>query len=293
MAGGFRITLPPLELVPGKERFPCWIFPLRVDGPSRIVGGAVMRAGDGMHHGNITTRPLTGDETIRPCPKDEKGSEAVDIARGGVVLFGSSTQFDGPEEWQHFPEGMGYRLPAGQEIVARMHYLNASTKTVTASPTYEWFTIEESSLKQELTPFAWWMTSFELPPRTTTTAAADCMLPDPGQHIVTVLPHMHSLGRALRAHFVGGPLDGTLFLDSPGYDPSSGVMVQYDPPVDLSQGMGLGFSCTWNNTLDKTVVEGTGDNEMCMLFGYSWPRKASYSLIATQSGTCSSVGTPP
>ena len=28
-------------------------------------------------------------------------------------------------------------------------------------------------------------------------------------------------------------------------------------------------------TLDKTITEGIGDNEMCMLFGYAWPPTAT------------------
>ena len=64
--GGFRITLPPMTLAPGQERHACWVFPLQRTGPSRIVGGAVLRTMPGMHHGNITTRPRTGDG-VRSC----------------------------------------------------------------------------------------------------------------------------------------------------------------------------------------------------------------------------------
>jgi hypothetical protein len=53
-------------------------------------------------------------------------------------------------------------------------------------------------------------------------------------HVVSVLPHMHALGTGHRAGFVGGPRDGQLWLDSPGYDPENGVLMQFDPPIDLS-----------------------------------------------------------
>ena len=39
VVGGFSIQLPEEVLEPGDEVFPCWIFPLEVSGPSRIVGG--------------------------------------------------------------------------------------------------------------------------------------------------------------------------------------------------------------------------------------------------------------
>src|SRR5262245_11743026 len=67
VVGGFKIDLPPLTLMPGEEREPCYIFPLKIQGPSRLVGGGSLTVGPGMHHGNITTHPKTG-EGIRECP---------------------------------------------------------------------------------------------------------------------------------------------------------------------------------------------------------------------------------
>ena len=61
-----------------------------------------------------------------------------------------------------------------------------------------------------------------------------------------------------------------------GYDPTNGVMQVYDPPIDLSQGDGSSFACTWDNTTDQTIVEGTGINEMCMMFGYGYPGATTY-----------------
>src|SRR5947207_1098002 len=106
--GGFGVALPALTLMPGEERFPCYVFPIDLAGPSRVIGGASLAVGPGMHHGNLTSRPATGTG-IRACtPDDAAGGSDTDIARGGQVLFASSTQVTG-EEWQTFPTGMGYR----------------------------------------------------------------------------------------------------------------------------------------------------------------------------------------
>src|SRR5207244_13286131 len=50
--GGFTAAIPPRTLVPGEEAFPCWIFPIDLQGTSRLVGGASLTVGPGMHHGN-------------------------------------------------------------------------------------------------------------------------------------------------------------------------------------------------------------------------------------------------
>ena len=108
-------------------------------------------------------------------------------------------------------------------------------------------------------------------------------------HVVSVLPHMHKLGTAFRAGFLGGPDDGQVWLDSPGYDPERTVIRQYEPSVDLGQGAGAWFECRWHNTLDQELHYGIGDNEMCILFGYAWPVPASYSVLA-KAGHCVTFG---
>ncbi len=291
--GGFTIQLPSVTLMPGDEILPCYIFPLELSGPSHIVGGATLDTTPGLHHGNITTRPKTGDG-MRNCSDADSagGSEALDIINGGAVLFGSSTQFVG-QEWQSFPAGMGYRIKDGYEIVARMHYLNATSSPMTVAPSYQWYTIDEAALTQELAPFIWEYTQFSIPPGATLTVTGDCTFPfdTHPMHLVNVLPHMHKLGIEFDAGVTGGPMNGQLFLKSPGYNPDQGVLTQYDPAIDLSNVEGVTFACTWRNTLDQTVVEGVGNNEMCMMFGYAYPPSAAYSALAGP-GSCV-MSTPP
>lgn len=289
VVGGFSIEIPEMQLAPGQEIEPCWIFPLELTGPSRVVGGAVLRTPPGMHHGNITTRPKTG-EGIRPCPAGDTDS-GLDVINGGMVLFASSTQLSG-EEWYRFPDGHGYRVKEGHEIVARMHYLNPTDVALPIAPRYEWFAIDETRLVNELSPFVWTYQKFEIAPNAELTVTGDCRLPnDHPMHVVTVLPHMHALGTALSAGYVGGSFDGQRFLDSPGYNPEKGVLMQYEPAVDLTDATGIQFSCTWRNTHAKTIVEGVGDNEMCIVFGFAWPADKSFNALAN-SGGCVMVPTP-
>ena len=282
--GGFSIQLPDAVLEPGEETTPCWLFPLEIDGPSRFVNAAVLRTGPGLHHGNITTRPKTG-EGIRPCEEQTGlgGSEALDIVKGGSVLFGSTTQLVG-EEWRHFPNDMAYRIKDGYEIVARMHYLNSSAKAVTVAPSYEWYTIAESEVTEELGPIFWTIGGFEIPPRSEHTVSAECYFDQP-MAIVEAMPHMHKLGTHFGATVLGGPNGGSAFLDEKGYDPD-GAIRTFDPAIDLAGSDGVSFSCTWNNTFDKVIEEGIGDDEMCMLFGYAYPAKHASSAFATTTGQC-------
>jgi hypothetical protein len=288
VVGTFAVKLPAVTLQPGQELEPCYIFPLALAGPSHIVGGAKVVTARGMHHGDLTTRKQTTEGTdtgkgYRECPPgDSFVGLGLDVASGGAVLFGSTTQIQG-EEWWSFPQGMGYRIKDGFEIVARMHYLNVTDKPLTIEPAYEWYTIDEAKVTQEIAPFAWVYKEFTVPPKSELTVTGECRFPA-GMRVVSVLPHMHKLGRRFQAKFLGGPLDGTAFLDAKGYDPEKTTISQYEPAIDLGQGEGATFSCAWNNTLDKPVTWGIGDNEMCVLFGYAYPPNAAYSLLASKSG---------
>jgi hypothetical protein len=281
--GGFQIDVPPITLMPGEEQFPCFLFPLAIDGPSRVVGGAQMVSGAGLHHANVTTRKESGTG-IRQCESSNPGDEIIDVLAGGTVLFGSSTQHIG-SEWLSFPKGMGYQVQEGYEIAAHLHYLNASSQPVTVTPHFEWYTIDEKQVSQIVVPFAWDHDKFTIPPKSVYTVSADCEFPGP-MKIVSALPHMHKLGTALTASFLGGPLAGKPFIDSKGYDPQDGVLLQFDPPLDLSQADGVTFSCTWDNTFDEPITFGYGKNEMCILFGYGYPAVSTYSTLAGDNGSC-------
>lgn len=295
VVGGFSMTMPKVTLMPGEEKSICWAGPMVINGPSHMVGGAVLRVGKGLHHGNVTTRPKrsTTVDKVAPCPKETTGAlggEGQDVIDGGSVLFGSTTQVAG-EEWQSFPEGMAFKVKDGFEIAARMHYLNATKEPIEIAPVYEWFTIEESKVKTELSPFFWLYKDINIAPHTKHTVSANCVLPTP-MKIVTLMPHMHKLATGFTAGYVGGPLDGQKFLESKGYDPDRGLIMQWDPAVDTAQGEGISFSCSWENTFDKTIVEGIGDNEMCMAFGYGYPAGKVYTLLGNAGGLCPAISPP-
>ncbi len=291
VVGGFEAQMPEMTLQPGEETYPCMIVPLELVGPSHVVGGGFVETGPGMHHGNITARKRTG-EGVRPCPADQGvlGGEADDVLHGGSVLFGSTTQLAGTE-WRVFPDGMGYPIEDDAEIVLRMHYLNATAEPITLAPRYEWFTIDEAKVTHLLGPFIWQYENFHIPPHSELTVTADCPIPRP-TFMVDLMPHMHKLATRFYASFYGGEHGGEIFLDTPGFNPD-GLIRSFDPALDFTGADGFTFSCTWNNTFDKEIVEGTGDNEMCMLFGYAYPYDAAFTALASPGGACLTVGLPP
>jgi len=293
VVGGFSAdfgdpALPAITLQPGQELFPCIIFPLNLTGPSHVVGGGLLTPQPGLHHGNIVTAPIPAGTTLTapmPCPNVDPTNpgntqtELGSVLQGGSVLFASTTQIQKPE-WRSFPPGMGFRIKDGFEIIAFMHYLNTTTQPLTIAPKYQWFTIDESKLTQELYPFFWQLTNFSIPPHTQQTFIGQCDLPTTPTNmmVVNALAHMHQLGTALNVSYVGGPWDGKNWFETPGYSTTTSLQLQYAPAANITAGTGIRMECTWNNVTDQTIVEGTGINEMCMMFGYSYPAQSTYTF---------------
>ena len=260
-----------------------------MQGPSRLIGGASLVVGRGLHHGNITSRKKTG-EGVRPCSGGSDFGVIGEVLDGGTVLFVSTTQHEGAE-WQNFPPGNAFPLRADQEIVARMHYLNAGPEPLTVAPRYHWYTVDEKSVVHRLAPFVWDNREIAIPPGATVTASAECNFGQ-GMNVVSILPHMHRMGRGLTASYVGGAPANRPFFESKGFDPDKSLIQQFDPPIDLGRGDGVRFACTWSNVSDKPLEWGLGDNEMCMVFGYAWPPESAYSTTVS-SGKCVYVTVPP
>ena len=77
-----------------------------------------------------------------------------------------------------------------------------------------------------------------------------------------------------------------------GLSVAAGVMLRYEPAVDLSQGDGMRFGCSWRNPSDQAIGEGVGVNEMCILFGYAWPPEQSFSVLASGGNACVALAPP-
>src|SRR5687767_6551466 len=92
VVGGFSMAMPKVTLMPGEEKSYCFAAPINMTGSSFMVGGAVLRVGPGMHHGNVTTRPQRvtkpggGVVACGPSTAGAIGGEGQDVIDGGSVL---------------------------------------------------------------------------------------------------------------------------------------------------------------------------------------------------------------
>ena len=55
------------------------------------------------------------------------------------------------------------------------------------------------------------------------------------------------------------------------------------PPRSLAPPTKMRFGCTYHNTKDTQLVYGLGEQEMCILFGYLFPREEQFAAVKLEA----------
>lgn len=286
---GFRIVVPPRELEPGDEVTTCVSWPMP-DVTNRIVYAARLYTTPGLHHSNVIAKPEDPDTGPQPYPRCN--TDAADpfarIGEGVIpdVLFANSTQVEGAETLA-FPAGHGFHIDVEDEIVTGLHLLNPTGETERAEIVYDFFTMPEEELTDEVTPFVMEVQHFLVNIGETAQVGGTCDVY--GGDIVTLMPHTHRYAVDFTVQTVaGGEVVDEIYRGG-GYDLDSDIQL-YEPALSLDGIDQLRFHCTYRNTSDHSLVRGVGDQEMCVLFGYLTPPSAQFvGQLPSSDGACLSL----
>lgn len=82
------------------------------------------------------------------------------------------------EETLAFPPGKGYRIDTSREIATDIHLLNTTGLEPRVEVVYDFFTMPEGEIVDEMAPFALSVNDFVIPPHTTGDVGATCVTGD-------------------------------------------------------------------------------------------------------------------
>ena len=266
---GFRIMAPPRLLQPGEEDLFCLSWPYPTFQNEIIYAGRLYTT-PGLHHSNLIAKPIDADTGPNPYPGCHPGaSDPFSDIGSGVpdVLFASSTQVTG-EETLAFAPGMGFRVDKTREIVTNIHLLNTSSEPLLVEVAYDFFTMPEAELENEVAPFTMQVDDFLIPPHSKQTIGSTCKVF--GGNVVSVMPHTHDLRRSFTVDLLDYEGKARDTVSYGAFDASSDIK-QFHPPLSLEGIESIRFACAFDNTTDHDVVYGIGEDEMCILFGYMYP----------------------
>lgn len=232
---------------------------------------------DGLyHHSNWLFVP----ETVFTQPDgawgcSQGGFDEVSAAALGGVLFAQTTQ--ARAETQKFPQGAAVRVPAYSRVIGSVHLLNSSPGEASTTFRMSVRSIPDAEVTRPLAPFRLSYYDLRLPAQRSSEFSSDCGLRQAYEkfkqqpfsfRLYYALPHYHHLGTAFRLSVFGGPQNGRRIFESEKSLGDPGGQI-FDPPLELSDSDGLSFTCRFHNPSDAVVKWGIGDQEMCVMLGFS------------------------
>lgn len=165
-----------------------------------------------------------------------------------------------------FPADTGIRLNAGDVVVMQVHY-NLANGAPVADRTEARLMYAATPVAKEAVLFPISTQQFTIPPNSLgTTAKASFTMPVGQATLYGVLPHMHNLGRSIRARNL---TTGQCLIDIPAWHFHWQQSYEYAQPVTFNAGETVEVECVWDNPTAATVTYGEGSaEEMCMAFFY-------------------------
>jgi len=223
----------------------------------------------GTHHTALTYGPPAGpDRAPGPCDPDE--SQQFPFYASGV----NTNELT-------LPEGVGVRIPAGQQIHLNLHVFNNSDVAIDGIGGVEILEVPVADVVHEAEIFISGSFGFQIPQNQMYSYGSKCRI-QAEQHVFAVFPHMHQLGRHMKVELSVGGEQRTLSDQAYRFEDQRFNLF---PEITLRPGDEIATTCTWfyPTTLGGPPVIGFGQSsreEMCSAIMMRYPR-----LIAVDDDT--------
>jgi hypothetical protein len=270
----FEIASPDIMLTAGQEVTYCYYFHT----PNKqtiAVNKWVSELAPGSHHMIMFLNP-GGSQPADGTLDQNCGFGGSAGGVGNLPVWTYATQTEHQEE--DLPSDDGAGKPLAQNIAAgvagyfQMHYLNATTGTLTAHVDLKAYALAAGTSYTETDAYVTYNNDIKIPPNATNfVVTASC--PVPALKFWTMSTHSHKQSVATQV------MDGSSMIFSSKDWQHPGAQNWNAPTFyTFSQPM-LTWSCTYDNTgsnAGTTVVAGPSalTNEMCMATGYYFPATA-------------------
>jgi hypothetical protein len=175
-----------------------------------------------------------------------------------------------------FPDGVGHKLTAGEQLVLQLHLLNAAAEAVTDRVEIVMHRSHAADPRPVGT-YVFGTLNVMLPPAQQSQIRGVCELEEKVE-LIAAFPHMHLLGQSLR--FETGPSEAALeqvFERNP-YDFDDQALT----PIELTLDVGdfARVTCDYDNPYQQPITFGESTtNEMCFFVGLATDREGVSSCM--------------
>jgi hypothetical protein len=198
---------------------------------------------------------LSAESSSQP---DNPGYPCNVLSNHSTLLFASGV---GTDEFL-FPEGVGIRVPAGQQLQLNVHLFNASEKPISGTSGVTGRKVDSVAVEAEFT-FAGTF-DIDIPQGAEDHPESGGCSIEQDATILNWWPHMHQLGTHMKID-----VNGDVVHDEPFY---FAEQKNYPASLNVTSGDTITVTCTYDGHPDREVGWGDGSNEeMCFAGFYRYP----------------------
>lgn len=266
------LSFPSTAVAAQVEQTQCVVMRLGNKAPLHI-GAVHNKLGDASHH-LIVYRVNDTVEKTTPFPC-KPFSDTLDPAKGAPLMV---TQRK--DDLLTLPNGVAYSVEANQMMRLEMHYINASATTKNVTATSELIPISDDDFHDEAGFLFIGNPDIRLAPKSAAKLGPSFFqVPQElsGVKFFAITGHEHQLGTNVQISMSLNDTDpGKMVYDVPNWMWSEPKTEFFEQPFTVPNNGGFTFTCSWNNTTDKSVKFGESANdEMCFFWAYYYPSQGA------------------
>lgn len=255
-ASEIRFDTSTYTLKPGEEmRYLCFTTRLPGDAAT-IVNEIVPLYGKATHHLGIYYTLTAEPDGAFDCPEL--------VRETWVPLYGGGAESGTLKA----PEGAGFHLPKGQQILVQLHLLNAGSEPVSDKATIVFKTTDDKNATAA-GMFGFDNRQIHIPAHTSDVVQTmSCPNVDVDMDVFAVFGHMHQLGKHIEVSRGAQPGDELLFEEGWNFDNQPTVPKSFH----ISKTDTVHVRCTYDNPSDADFAYGESTfDEMCSFVFYYTP----------------------
>jgi hypothetical protein len=245
------VTMDPFTVPPGGEVYYCQNF-ANPWGAQVDIKAYALDMSEGSHHMFAFYQSNATDGAVAPC------------ANGGLTFGPFTFTAQSPKLNQTYPSTVGATLPQTTGFQMMAHYLNTGTTPLTAHVALTVYAAKPGMVTQHAGVLYLNNPAIFVPPGVTTVTSSYTLSQD--VNLMTSGSHMHKQG----TNFVSAAGTDTLYATTQWSEPPG---VAFSPPMTLSKGTKITWSCTYNNMTSnyETFGESAQTNVMCISVSTFYP----------------------
>jgi hypothetical protein len=246
--GTVTLTTDTFLLKAGAETYKCQNFDNPFGKKDTALQSMSTDMSPGSHHLHVYHMTTSDTRTLEDCT----------ISDFHPLLFSSGS----PHNAITYPPGMAAKLLGTAGVRIQVHYLNTTDQDIMVKAVLKLTPGDYASVTKWVSELYFNQLGVKVPPGAGQTVTTTCAIPKTFGPIGLVAggTHMHKRG----VHFTAMTSTGVMLADANTWDEPPPIT--YDPPIMLNPGDKITWTCTYDNTTNKTLTfgESAEDNEMCI-----------------------------